>query len=99
MCEVILLKLISGEEIIGTVEKEEQGKIYLKNAVSITYHPTEDGKMSAGFAPHMPYAEGIIILWSYSIAFSANVKEEMLNEYKRIFGEIIVPKPGLQIAK
>lgn len=96
MSEIILIKLISGEEIIATLVGSSQDSIELKDAVTIAYHPTEGGKMSAGFAPHMPYSEGNLTLYSSAIAFRAGVKEDMLNEYKRIFGGIIVPKQGIQ---
>lgn len=95
MNEIILVKLISGEEIIGTLVGSAPEYIEIKDTVTVAYHPTGDGKMSAGFAPHMPYSDGNLILYSTAIAFRASLKEDMLNEYKRIFGGIIMPKQGL----
>lgn len=92
---VTLFKLISGEEIIGTLIGTSPDHVELKDTVTITYHPTNDGKMSAGFAPHMPYADGNLILYTPAIAFRANLKEDMLNEYKRVFGGIIVPRQSI----
>lgn len=89
---VTLFKLISGEEIIGTLVGTSPDYVELKDTVTIAYHPTNDGKMSAGFASHMPYTDGNLILYSSAIAFRANLKEDMLNEYKRIFGGIIMPR-------
>lgn len=96
---VKLYKLISGEEIIGTVESETEQQVGLKDTVTVTYHPTGDGKMSSGFAPHMPHSDGIISLKTSAIAFVADVNSDILNEYKRIFGGIVVPNSGLKIAK
>jgi hypothetical protein len=94
--DIVLLKLTSGEEIIGTVVNESPDCIEIKDTVSIVYHPSGDGKMSAGFAPHMPYANGAITLFRTAIAVRANLNEDMLTEYKRIFGAIFVPrKPGI----
>lgn len=93
--EIVLFKLISGEEIIGTVSSTTDTEFELKDSVTIAYHPTGDGKMSAGFAPHMPYAEGSIYLAKAAVAFRSDVKEDMLNEYKRIFGGIITPRQSI----
>ena len=95
MNDVILIKLISGEEIIGTLVATSPEHIQLKDTVTIAYHPAGDGKMSAGFAPHMPYAEDNLILYTPAIAFRAQLKEDMLNEYKRIFGHIITPRQSI----
>lgn len=92
---VTLFKLISGEEIIGTLVGTSPDYVELKDTVTIAYQPTNDGKMSAGFAPHMPYAGGNLTLYSSAIAFRADLKEDMLNEYKRIFGGIIVPRQSI----
>jgi len=90
--EIVLFKLISGEELIGTVFGTHADYVDIKDVVVIAYHPAADGKMSAGFAPHMPYSEGNIKLYNHALAASSDVKEDMLNEYKRIFGGIITPK-------
>lgn len=95
MNEIVLIKLISGEELIASLVGSTPEYLELKNVVTIAYHPTGDGKMSAGFAPHMPYADGNLILYSPAIAFRARLKEDMLNEYKRIFGGIITPRQNI----
>lgn len=96
MNDIILIKLISGEELIGTMVGEDTvDTIRLKDTVTIAYHPSGEGKMSAGFAPHMPYAEGTLTLFKSAVAFKADVKEDMLNEYKRIFGHIIIPTQSI----
>ena len=96
MSDIALFKLISGEEIIGTIVGTSPDYVELKDTVTIAYHPTEGGKMSAGFAPHIPYGEGNLIMYSRAIAFRTNIKDDMLAEYKRIFGGIITPpKQGI----
>lgn len=95
MNEIIIIKLISGEELLGTVNYRTPESIEMKNIVTIAYHPVGEGKMSAGFAPHMPYADGPIIVRTAAIAIEATVKEDMANEYKRIFGGIITPRQSI----
>lgn len=95
MSDIVLFKLISGEEIVGTVVSASTNSFELTDVVTLAYHPNGDGKMSVGFAPHMPYAEGNVTLYTSAIAIRSDVQEDMVNEYKRIFGGIILPKQGL----
>lgn len=96
MNDIKLFKLISGEEIIGTVVDDSCKLIVsLEDTVTITYHQVEGGKMSAGFAPHMPYSQGKIILNRSAIACTSSVKDEMLEEYKRIFSKIFTPPQSI----
>lgn len=90
-----LIKTINGEEIIATITSEDMSTLVLKDTVTVAYHPTGDGKMSAGFAPHMPYSDGQIRMSKTAVAFRAEVKQDMLNEYKRIFGGIITPSSSI----
>lgn len=90
-----LIKTINGEEIIATVINEDMSTLVLKDTVTVAYHPTGDGKMSAGFAPHMPYSEGELRMSKTAVAFRTEVKIDMLNEYKRIFGGIITPSSSI----
>lgn len=91
MNEIKLFKMMSGEEILGTVVGYSNNRHTLNDVVAITYHPTEGGQMVAGFAPYMPYSAGDIVLHHHAIAIVADVEEAMLEEYKRIFGRIITP--------
>jgi hypothetical protein len=91
MNDIAIFKLISGEEIIGTIVGTAPTHVELKDTITVTYHPAGDGKMAAGFAPHMPYADDNLILYTTAIALRAKIKDDMLNEYKRIFGGIITP--------
>lgn len=95
MNDIELIKTINGEEIIATIVSETSDCLVLKDTVTVAYHPTGDGKMSAGFAPHMPYSEGNLTMHKTAVAFRAEVKQDMLNEYKRIFGGIITPSSSI----
>jgi hypothetical protein len=92
---VKIYKLISGEELIATTVETTTTSLVVEDAVTLVYHQLEGGKMSAGFAPFMPYSSGKIELELSAIAASAEVKAEMLQEYKRIFSSIITPPSGL----
>ena len=55
--EVRVLKLVSGEEVIGKVEKNEDDFIVLGNARSLMMQQTGDGQVGLGMVPFMPSAD------------------------------------------
>ena len=90
MANIKLFKLTSGEEVIATVEEITDGTFTLKDPVTLVYRPKEDGTMTAGFAPFMPYAQGDIKLATLGVICFGEPLQDMLNEYNRIFGSGIV---------
>lgn len=91
MDNIKLIKFTSGEEIIATVVSTDEGFMTIKNGVTLVYRPHQDnGAMSVGFAPFMPYSEGNISLNHTSVSGTADVKDDLLSEYNRIFGSGIV---------
>ena len=94
MANIKLIKFTSGEEIIAEILTETEGVLTIKNGVTLVYHQTEKGTVSVGFSPFMPYSEGHIALNDISITGQAEVKQELLNEYNRIYGSGIVIATG-----
>ena len=90
MADIKLIKFGSGEEIICTLLSETETTKRVKQAVTLVYRPQDGGKMSVGFAPHMPYAEGEITIQTSAIQGIADVAQDVYNEYNRIFGSGIV---------
>jgi hypothetical protein len=92
MHDIKLFKLISGEEIIAKVTsfRTVSGNEYvLEDVVSLVYQPTNDGRMTTGFAPFMPYAEGEIALnQSAVVSSTSELKQQILDEYNRVFSKI-----------
>ena len=93
--EIKLYKLTSGEEVIATLVGAAPDYIEVTDAVSLVYHQVGEGKMSAGFAPFMPYSDGNILIKSTAICGTSNVKDQLLDEYKRVFSPIIQPPSGI----
>lgn len=90
MSEIVLFKLISGEELIAKVIMRGL-MTEIQDAVTLVYHQVGDGKMSVGFAPFMPYAnDKSIKLNPSSIASEADPKDQILGEYNRIFSNIVI---------
>lgn len=85
-----LYKLTSGEEILAEIKEDHSDHIIIGDSVTLIYRQQEQGKMSVGFAPHMPYAKGDITLNKNTIAASSDPVDDLKNEYNRIFGSGIV---------
>ena len=90
MADIRLIKFTSGEEIIGNILDTKEEAYTIKDGVTLVYHQTKEGTVSVGFSPFMPYSTGDIDVLKASIAATASVKQELLNEYNRIYGSGIV---------
>jgi len=84
-----ILKLMSGEELLGDIIDNEDDTVTAKNAVSIVYQQTEKG-LGAGLAPFMPYVQDPVTINRHAIASSGDPNKDMLNQYNTIFGSGIV---------
>ena len=94
MSDVKLYKLTSGEEIMATEVTFGDNTTILKDVVSLVYQPTQDGQMTAGFAPYMPYSDGSITFQDTAIGSVANPKSDILAEYTRVFSKIEIFPAG-----
>jgi hypothetical protein len=90
MADIRLIKFTSGEEIIGSILDTKEDAYTIKDGVTLVYHQTKEGTVSVGFSPFMPYSTGDIDVLKASIAATSSVKQELLNEYNRIYGSGIV---------
>ena len=99
MANIRIIKLITGEELIGDVT--DQGLAYsIKNAVIVALVPSRANPQlpSIGLAPWMPYAENEpVIISKNSIVYEAKPIKEMVNNYNSIFGGIITPPKTLLV--
>lgn len=92
-----LLKIITGEEVIASVE--EKGDVYeLKNPVRIIMNHTGE----VGMVAFSPFTKGEKIeLKKDSVLFVAELEEEVYNAYNGKFGSgIVVPQinPDLKLS-
>ena len=88
--KLLLIKLTSSEEILCTQISSGEGAMIIKDAVLLIYRQAKEGAMSVGFAPFMPYADGTISLNHTAIAANGYPKQDLADEYNRIFGSGIV---------
>lgn len=90
MSDVKLVKLTSGEEIMYTQISVGDSATVVKDVVTLVYHQTEQGNVSVGFSPFMPYHDGTIAIWHNSIAAVSEPQAQMLAEYTRIHSGIVL---------
>jgi hypothetical protein len=91
MSDVMVYKLINGEELIAQAFIMKADIIELKNPAQIILQRTETG-MGVALAPYMAYSSGNINLYKNAIAAECTPDQNMINEYNRIFGS------GIQVA-
>jgi hypothetical protein len=95
--DIIALKLITGEEILGELESESETEFVIETPVAIQIVRGKDGQPNVGFAPFPLHAEpqkGNKFTFSKkNVIYSYNPAEDFVNNYKQIFGAgIITPQ-------
>lgn len=85
-----LVRLSSGEEIIGNVDTAQDGSVTITDGFSLI--PAGEGKI--GFMPFMAYteaAEGITID-SRFVVFVVTPKQELIDNVNSMLSGIVMPK-------
>lgn len=93
-----ILRLSTGEEIIGEIVEENITKITVKNPVRIVVVPSKSDPQnpSIGFAPFMQWSEDKnLTLNAIHVITTATPITEFVNQYNSIHGGIVVPKSKL----
>lgn len=99
---IMILKLISGEEIICTVISYlsgTEGSYVIKNPAAIALIPpsSQHQQPSIGLGPWMPYTnkDAEIHISKSHVIVAVEPVEQMVNNYKSIFSTIITPPKTL----
>jgi|TARA_B110000908_G_scaffold17191_1_gene19326 hypothetical protein len=94
MNNIKLIRLVSGEEIIATVDIQGE-KVTFNNPIAL--YAAEEGKM--GFMPYMPYTtakESGVTVDSKHILFILEPIGDIVTQYEQATGAIITPpKQGI----
>ena len=97
---ILVLKLITGEEVLGEVVNKDPSFVALKNVVGIAVVRGQDGQPSIGFSPFPLHAEpktGNKFTFSKKhVVYNYVPAEDFINNYKQIFGAGIIT-PNKQI--
>jgi len=99
--EIIALKLVTGEDVLGEIESESETDIVISNPVGIAVVRGANGQPSIGFSPFPIHAEqkkdSSIALKKKSVVYSYKPAEDFITNYKQIFGSGLVVPPQKQI--
>jgi F0F1-type ATP synthase alpha subunit len=90
---VKILKLITGEELIGKVVDEGEIGIVIDDPANIHMAPTQDSRMQLYLIPYAPYADkDQFTLKPQHVIMQYEPNTDLLNKYNSMFGS------GIQIA-
>jgi len=92
--EIKILKLITGEEVLGEVEIESETEVVLLNPVGVAIVRGKDGQPGVGFAPFPMHAEpktgSTIAFAKRNVLYSYVPAKEFVDNSNQIFGSGIV---------
>jgi len=85
---VQILKLITGEEVLGEIESESETEFVLCNPVGVAIVRGKDGQPNVGFAPFPIHAEQkkdqTIAFSKKNVVYSYIPAKEFLENYKQL---------------
>ena len=95
--KVNAMKLVSGEEIVAEIVKEDDRLITIKNPLAILLSKSQQGDLNVGFVPFAPYLGNNpeITLELAKLQFINEVDEQMKEQYNSIFSQVITPTKQL----
>jgi len=98
--DIKILKLNTGEEVLGEIESESETEFVLCNPVGVAIVRGKDGQPNVGFAPFPLHAEQkkdqTIAFSKKNIVYSYVPAKEFIDNYNQIFGSgIVLPNKQL----
>jgi len=95
--EVLALKLVTGEDLLGELESQSETEFVLVNPVGIAVVRGTNGQPSVGFSPFPIHAEqkvgSTVALAKKNVVYSYTPAEDFITNYSSIFGSGIVLPP------
>jgi len=83
-------RLVTGEIVLAEQVADNNDSIVIKSAAQMITQEVEPGRMGVGLQPFVPFADGNITIFKYSINATFDVDQQVENEYNRIFGAGII---------
>ena len=95
--EILALKLVTGEDILGEIESQSETEFVLINPVGIAIVRGKDGQPNVGFAPFPIHAEqktgATVAIAKRNVVYSYEPAQDFINNYNSVFGSGIVVPP------
>lgn len=98
--KIIVLKLVTGEEVLGENISDQPDYFKIKNPVGISIVRGQNGQPNVGFSPFPLHAEqktdSTIDINTSSVVYSYEPAEDFKSNYNQIFGSgIVLPNKTL----
>ena len=90
---VQILKMINGEEIVGSVTKETDGAITVSKPAIVMLAPNGSGGVQVQMGPWCPHSDSDVELQKSHILYRLEPNTELLNGYNANFGSGLVVPP------
>ena len=91
MDNVIVIRLVNGEEIVADASRSEISGVVLKNPAALVVQAGRDGRPSVGLADYLMFSEKKeITISDEHILFSYEPTTDIKNAYSTSFGSGIV---------
>ena len=96
MSDVILIKMINGEEIVGKIKKEDEETVTVEKPAIVMLTPNQTGGVQVQMGPYSMFTEKPISLNKQAIMYIAEPNTELENSYNSNFGSgIVMPEKTL----
>lgn len=99
--DAVSIRLVSGEEIIGTMKEENVATVTLSRPLTIVMQATGRGEMGLSFGPFMASGPEIVEEVTFSIAalicMPIKTREDVASGYKKTVSPILTAPTGLVI--
>ena len=100
MLGILILKLITGEEVLGEIESSSDTEFVILNPVGIAVVRGPNGQPNVGFAPFPLHAEPMkdstVIIAKKHVVYSYVPAKDFIDNYNQIFGSgIVLPNKQL----
>jgi len=94
MDKLRILKLVSGEEVVGEITEDNQDTIRIENPCVIGIGMSQTGKPTLQMQPMLLFSEQKVVEIKQShVLYNVSVAPEIKNKYNEIYGSgIVVPK-------
>jgi hypothetical protein len=90
--DVRVLKLVTGEEIVGEFVSETADSITVQNTLSLLIQPSQNG-VGYAFVPWCPMVKGNKTIKFEKALFVAEATDELVASYQSMFSQIMTPPP------
>lgn len=95
-----ILRLVTGEEIMGEITNETDTKVTLKNPVRVIVVPNkaDPNNPSVGFAPFMQWSDDKELTLNLNhVITTVSPITEFVNQYNGMFGGLVVPNSKILV--